>query len=141
MPPEAVVVLSKASLDSRVQPKLWLDDPFLTGICASAANVTVEDSPLFNPFLSSSFCQKEIFDHMIAAGGYEAREMRNLWSGSGDSSIISLLLGCCFRTTLPVQLFLTLILFSNSIALSFFFVTFMRSRSWRSRRKSVEDLQ
>ena len=80
MPPSVVARLRDASLHPETQPKLWIDDVFVTGIASAAANVSIVSSPLFDAAFHASVCQVERFSNKIAVGQFDSEEIRHFWS-------------------------------------------------------------
>lgn len=80
MPSAAVSRLLRSCLHQGTQPKLWIDDAFVTGIAASAANVSIVSSPAFDPAVAESSCPQPDFARLIAAGQWQPQDMRDMWS-------------------------------------------------------------
>lgn len=71
--------LLHACLDPGTEPKLWLEDIYVTGIAAEAANVTRVNSKSINTILYVDDCQTEQLIRLVAGGQYRVTELRSLW--------------------------------------------------------------
>lgn len=67
LPPEAGHRLRDAAVSNETQPKLWIDDVFVTGIATTPAKLKLSDSDAFS-CCGSKLVTKESFKHTLVFG-------------------------------------------------------------------------
>ena len=132
MPSVAVSRLLTSSLDQETKPKLWIDDVFVTGIAAAAANVSIVTSsshidPNFDSYERISACHLHRFGRMMAAGQWEPQEMRHEWSNIKSYNPFVLQKRFLFCHITRNSGFYLILLTFNAVAMSALIILMLRS--------------